>query len=96
MKVLKNTKRYACPLYFLSSLSYLLSIHNNFYCLETTGEDGESELNGYEIVEENTEKLGKDLSKLHLPYLVSKLREILSTQEIAAYTILLALGVQKV
>ncbi|MCS6211447.1 alpha/beta fold hydrolase [Shewanella baltica] len=59
---------------------YLLSIHNNFYCLETTGEDGESELNGYDIAEKNTEKLGKDLSKSHLPYLVSKLREILSTQ----------------
>lgn len=59
---------------------YLLSIHNDFYCLETTGEDGESELNGYDIAEENTEKLGKDLSKSHLPYLVSKLREILSTQ----------------
>ncbi|WP_165974263.1 esterase/lipase family protein [Vibrio crassostreae] len=59
---------------------YLLSTHYDFYYLDTTGENGDSELSGYEIAEENAEKLGKDLSKSHLQYLVSKLREILSTQ----------------
>ncbi|WP_217520172.1 esterase/lipase family protein [Vibrio metschnikovii] len=58
---------------------YLLSTHYDFYYLDTTGENGDS-VNGYEIAEENAEKLGKDLSKSHLQYLVSKLREILSTQ----------------
>lgn len=59
---------------------YLLSTNNDFYCLDTIGEDGESEFNGYEIAEKNAEKLGEDLSKSHQQYLVSKLREILSTQ----------------
>lgn len=60
---------------------YLLSTHNDFYFLDTIGEDGESEFNGLEIAEEKAEKLGNDLSKSHLQYLISKLCEVLSTQE---------------
>ncbi|OCH28947.1 hypothetical protein A6E12_08705 [Aliivibrio fischeri] len=59
---------------------YLLSTNNDFYYLDTIDENGKGELNGYEIAEENAEKLGKLLSKSHQQYLHSKLREILSTQ----------------
>jgi pimeloyl-ACP methyl ester carboxylesterase len=59
---------------------YLLSTNNDFYCLDSTGEDGESKFNGFEIAVENAERLGEDLSKSHLQYFVSKLREILSAQ----------------
>lgn len=59
---------------------YLLSNHYNFYCFDSAGEYGQSKLYGYEIAGKNTEKLGKDLSKSQLQYLVSKLPEILSSQ----------------
>ncbi|HFG2036624.1 TPA: esterase/lipase family protein [Vibrio cholerae] len=59
---------------------YLLSNDNDFYYLDTIDENGESKMNGYEIAEENSEELGENLSKSHQEYLVSKLREILSTQ----------------
>lgn len=58
---------------------YLLSNTNDFYCLDTIDENGDSAFNGYMIAQENAEKLGEDLSKTHLQYLVSKLPDILSS-----------------